>query len=77
MPTLESRIAALEQSSGTKDSENQPGEVFARIQNAGIACPAPIRGESTAAWLRRFSDAQLAEVQTWLKAEVAHGATTI
>lgn len=32
MPTLESRIAALEQSSGTKDSENQPGEVFARIK---------------------------------------------
>ena len=65
MPTLENRIAVLEKSSGTTDSVNQPGEVFARIQNAGITVPEPIRGESLKAWLRHLSDAQLTEVKVW------------
>lgn len=69
---LERRIKALE---GTRIPQEyrQLNEGFARIQNAGIDVPEPIGVESTAAWLRRFSDAQLTEVKVWLEAEVAQG----
>ena len=74
---LERRIKALEGARMPQEEHQQLNEGFARIQSAGIAVPEPTSGESLKAWLRRFSDAQLIEVQTWLEADVAHGATTI
>ena len=71
--TLERRIRALEgtrlpqEDHQPKQEDPRPNEEFARLQNAGIDAPAPIRGESLKAWLRRFSDAQLAEFQALLE----------